>query len=177
MAAMKDHQAGIAALPRAASLLAIPSVLKTGMALMDLTRIPDEVIAGLKAEYTDAAGVIVLGCGLEPGLTEIMARHLAERLDRTDELHIQCGGIPANPQPPLSYKIVFGGTHLPFHETDARVVENGILKPVPRYSDAEPTTFGIKLAGHYAEFKRNRDRLAAAREEVETEGPNNFFKL
>jgi saccharopine dehydrogenase-like NADP-dependent oxidoreductase len=141
MAAMKDHQAGIAALPRAASLLAIPSVLKTGMALMDLTRIPDEVIAGLKAEYTDAAGVIVLGCGLEPGLTEIMARHLAERLDRTDELHIQCGGIPANPQPPLSYKIVFGGTHLPFHETDARVVENGILKPVPRYSDAEPTTF------------------------------------
>ena len=33
---------------------------------------------------------------------------------------------------------------------------------------AEPTTFGIKLAGHYAEFKRNRDRLAAAREEVAT---------
>ncbi len=33
---------------------------------------------------------------------------------------------------------------------------------------AEPTTFGIKLAGHYAEFKRNRDRLAAARAEVAT---------
>jgi adenylosuccinate lyase len=33
---------------------------------------------------------------------------------------------------------------------------------------AEPTTFGIKLAGHYAEFKRNRDRLAAARSEIAT---------
>jgi adenylosuccinate lyase len=31
---------------------------------------------------------------------------------------------------------------------------------------AEPTTFGLKLAGHYAEFARNRDRLVAARAEV-----------
>ena len=33
---------------------------------------------------------------------------------------------------------------------------------------AEPTTFGLKLAGHYAEFARNRNRLAAARAEVAT---------
>jgi adenylosuccinate lyase len=33
---------------------------------------------------------------------------------------------------------------------------------------AEPTTFGLKLAGHYAEFARNRARLVAAREEVAT---------
>src|SRR5690606_33374890 len=33
---------------------------------------------------------------------------------------------------------------------------------------AEPTTFGLKLAGHYAEFARNRDRLKAARQEVAT---------
>jgi adenylosuccinate lyase len=31
---------------------------------------------------------------------------------------------------------------------------------------AEPTTFGLKLAGHYAEFARGRARLAAARDEV-----------
>ena len=31
---------------------------------------------------------------------------------------------------------------------------------------AEPTTFGLKLAGHYAEFARNRARLVAARKEV-----------
>ena len=31
---------------------------------------------------------------------------------------------------------------------------------------AEPTTFGLKLAGHYAEFARGRARLAAARAEV-----------
>ena len=31
---------------------------------------------------------------------------------------------------------------------------------------AEPTSFGLKLAGHYAEFARNRTRLEAARAEI-----------
>ena len=33
---------------------------------------------------------------------------------------------------------------------------------------AEPTTFGLKLAGHYAEFQRGRARLEAARAEIAT---------
>jgi adenylosuccinate lyase len=33
---------------------------------------------------------------------------------------------------------------------------------------AEPTSFGLKLAGHYAEFARNRARLIAARAEIAT---------
>ncbi len=33
---------------------------------------------------------------------------------------------------------------------------------------AEPTTFGLKLAGFYAEFSRNRERLKAARAEIAT---------
>jgi len=33
---------------------------------------------------------------------------------------------------------------------------------------AEPTVFGLKLAGHYAAFKRARDRMIAAKEEVST---------
>ena len=33
---------------------------------------------------------------------------------------------------------------------------------------AEPTSFGLKLAGHFAEFARNRERLVAARTEIAT---------
>ena len=33
---------------------------------------------------------------------------------------------------------------------------------------AEPTTFGLKLAGHYAAFARGRERLVRAREEIAT---------
>ncbi|MBO1361728.1 adenylosuccinate lyase [Acetobacter sacchari] len=33
---------------------------------------------------------------------------------------------------------------------------------------AEPTSFGLKMAGHYAEFVRNRERLLTARAEIAT---------
>jgi adenylosuccinate lyase len=33
---------------------------------------------------------------------------------------------------------------------------------------AEPSTFGLKLAGHWAEFARNRERLVAERKEIAT---------
>lgn len=33
---------------------------------------------------------------------------------------------------------------------------------------AEPTSFGLKMAGHYAEFARNRERLVTARAEIAT---------
>lgn len=33
---------------------------------------------------------------------------------------------------------------------------------------AEPTTFGLKLAGHYAAFRRAKDRMIAARAEIST---------
>src|SRR5439155_4410321 len=33
---------------------------------------------------------------------------------------------------------------------------------------AEPTTFGLKLAGQWAEFQRNKERLVAARKAVAT---------
>lgn len=33
---------------------------------------------------------------------------------------------------------------------------------------AEPTTFGLKLAGHFAEIERQRNRVASAREEIST---------
>src|SRR5260221_8568647 len=33
---------------------------------------------------------------------------------------------------------------------------------------AEPTTFGLKLAGHYAAFQRGRERLVQARAEIAT---------
>ena len=33
---------------------------------------------------------------------------------------------------------------------------------------AEPTSFGLKMAGHYVEFERNRERLLTARKEIAT---------
>jgi saccharopine dehydrogenase-like NADP-dependent oxidoreductase len=98
-------------------------------------------MAGLLREVELGASPVILGCGVEPGLTEIMARHLAEKLDRVDELHIMCGGIPESPEPPLGYKIVFGGRQLPLREGHAHLVVDGELKTVPRYSGVETVAF------------------------------------
>lgn len=138
---MTDCQAVIAALPRPASILGIRAALRAGVPLVDLTWPAEEHMPGLRSEVEAAGGLIIPGCGVEPGLTEIMARHLAEQLDQVDELHIKCGGIPEKPEPPLGYKIVFGGRQLPLREQDGYHVEAGRLQPVPRYSGVETITF------------------------------------
>jgi lysine 6-dehydrogenase len=136
-----QQQVAIGALPRSASVLVILAASQARTPLVDLTWINRNQFPGLKQEIEAAGGLVVLGCGLEPGLTEIMARYLAEKLDRVDELHIECGSVPEEPAPPLGYKIVFGGRQLPLKEIDGLVVENGRLKPVPRYSGVEPVVF------------------------------------
>ncbi len=52
----------------------------------------------------------------------------------------------------------------------ARAMEHRLTPTIGRSHGihAEPTTFGLKLAGHYAEFARCRARLVAARAEVAT---------
>jgi adenylosuccinate lyase len=52
----------------------------------------------------------------------------------------------------------------------ARAIEHKMTPAVGRSHGihAEPTTFGLKLAGHYAAFARNRERLVAARREIAT---------
>ncbi len=138
---MAEFDAIVTALPKTISPLAIRLAAAAGTPLVDLTRPSEAEVNELKPVVEAAGGLIILACGLEPGLTEIMARHLAEKLDRVDELHIKCGGIPENPAPPLNYKIVFGGRHLPLRDLEARIVENGELKAVPRYSGVEPVHF------------------------------------
>jgi lysine 6-dehydrogenase len=138
---MADFDAAIGALPRSASVLAIRAAIQADTPLVDLARPDHNQLPGLRQEVEAAGGLVVLGCGVEPGLTEIMARYLAEKLDRVDELHIKCGGIPEKPTPPLDYKIVFGGQQLPLRESEALIIEDEQLKPVPRYSGVEPVVF------------------------------------
>jgi lysine 6-dehydrogenase len=139
--ALTGFDAVVAALPKQAIPLGIRASTQAGVPHVDLSWPGDAELGGLRRQVEASGSLVILGCGVEPGLTEIMARHLAEKLDRVDELHIRCGGIPEKPAPPLGYKIVFGGRQLPLRAEDARFVENGQLKPVPRYSGVETLVF------------------------------------
>lgn len=149
---LSDHEAAmelfsrydaiLAALPWSASMMAFRAALSVKTPIVDLA-IPDEEERRELHDMAATAGsLILLGCGLEPGLTEIFARELAHDLDRVEELHIKCGGIPAVPTGPLGYKIVFGGSRLPLRDIPALVVEEGAAKMAVRYSGVEPVTIG-----------------------------------
>lgn len=138
---MAGFDAAVGALPRAASPLAIQAAARAGVSLVDMARPDPYSLSDLEREVEGNGGLVILGCGVEPGLTEIITRRLVEQLDRVDEVHIKCGGIPAQPAPPLGYKIVFGGRQLPLREEDALVVQDGQLKPTPRYSGTETVFF------------------------------------
>ena len=138
---MGGFDAVLAALPKGAIPAGIRAAIAAKKPLVDLSQPVDADAPGLIAEVQAAGALVIPGCGVEPGLTEIMARYLAEKLDRVDELHIQCGGIPEKPAPPLGYKIVFGGRQMPLRDFDGHTVEGGVLKKVARYSGVEPTTY------------------------------------
>jgi saccharopine dehydrogenase-like NADP-dependent oxidoreductase len=141
VALIEQYDAVVSAVPAGPSGLGIRAALAARKPVVSLTWPEAAELPDLR-RAADARGVlVVLGCGVEPGLTEIFARHLAERLDRVDELHIKCGGIPERPAPPLGYKIVFGGRHLPLRDTEVQTVERGRLVNVPRYSGVEPVVF------------------------------------
>jgi saccharopine dehydrogenase-like NADP-dependent oxidoreductase len=148
---LNDHAAAVqlfagfnvvlAALPWQASALAFRAALDAHVPIVDLAIPEDAEVPELRRAAEESGGLIALGCGLEPGLTEIVARHMAREFDRVDELHIKCGGVPAVPTGPLAYKIVFGGRQLPLRDIDALAVEGGQAHMVKRYSGVEPTTF------------------------------------
>ena len=140
-----EHDAVVAALPSAVIPLGVRAAISARTPWIDLSSPPDSELPEIKRLAVENGVLVIPGCGVEPGLTEIMARYLAEKLDRVDELHIKCGGIPVQPDGPLNYRIVFGGKRLPLREYDARIAENGALRAVPRYSDVE--TFHVEGVG------------------------------
>jgi lysine 6-dehydrogenase len=141
---MADYDVVLGALP----LALIPAEIRAAVAaktpLVDLyfpSELNDAEMAVLRQQVADAGIVVVLGCGIGPGITEMSARYLAEKLDRVDELYMRCGGIPESPKPPLDYKIVFDGRQLPLEESDVSIVENGELQTKTRYSGTQSVFF------------------------------------
>jgi len=88
-----------------------------------------------------AAVTVIPGCGVEPGLTDMLAAHGMDMLDSVEAVDIWCGGIPQDPRPPLDYKIVFGGPYLPLRPGIVKAIEDGEVREVKRYTLGDPVRF------------------------------------
>lgn len=133
-----------AALPWAATRQLVDRAAPTGTPLVGIARPPADQLGQLDELARSSGLPLLLPVGLEPGLTELLAASLAERLDHTASVEIFCGGIPREPRPPLGHVTFFGGEnahHLPIAQRDAYAAEAGRIVTLPRFSGLEQRTF------------------------------------
>jgi lysine 6-dehydrogenase len=96
----------------------------------------------LDAEAKKQGVSVVPDCGLAPGLAGILGYHLVAGLARTESLKLRVGGLPADPRPPMNYKVVFSVQGLINEYIEpAVVIRDGKLNMVPSLSELEHLTF------------------------------------
>ncbi len=86
----------------------------------------------LDEEAKSAEVAVIPDCGLAPGIVNVIAGDMANRLDQIDELHFRVGGLPQKPKPPLFYGFVFSpdGLANEYYEP-SRIIVDGEVKEVP----------------------------------------------
>jgi lysine 6-dehydrogenase len=84
------------------------------------------------------AGITVIpGCGVDPGLIDILSGQAMSKMDVVEDVMFACGGLPKDPKPPLDYKIVFGGTRMPVRPGKVPMIVDGKMVELDRYSEVE----------------------------------------
>jgi saccharopine dehydrogenase-like NADP-dependent oxidoreductase len=116
--------------------------LEAGVAFCDLGGNPDVVARQERIARENGAGLpVVPDCGVSPGLSNILAVHLA-REEKADAIRVRCGGLPITESAadnPLKYKLVFD-PHGLISEYSGRVpvLREGRLEYVEALSCIEP---------------------------------------
>ncbi len=86
----------------------------------------------------EKAGITAIpGCGVDPGLIDLLCGQAMEYMEEVEDVNFACGGLPKDPKPPLDYKIVFGGTRMPIRPGKVPMIVDGELKEIDRYTEVE----------------------------------------
>lgn len=121
------------------------AAIEAGVNLIDMGTIFDDVLEKqlkLDEAAKDAKVTVIPCCGLSPGITNILTVYGAAKLDKVDEFHIRCGGIPQAPTPPLGYKVVWSldGVIDEYLER-VTIVKNGRVECIEPLSGLESIAF------------------------------------
>jgi saccharopine dehydrogenase-like NADP-dependent oxidoreductase len=105
-AALRDRDAVINALPFSAALPVATAARAAGVHYFDLTE-DVAVTRHVKALADGAPTAFMPQCGLAPGFIGIAAYDLAQRFDRTADLHMRVGALPMFPTNGLKYNLTW----------------------------------------------------------------------
>lgn len=132
----------IACLPHSLSMLATRAAIAAKCHLLDLVGSAFEEKLELHEQAVDANVLIVPGCGVAPGISNVLAGRGVELLDTVDEVVMVCGGLPRHPLPPLWYQVVFRlESLLGLCTRPALAVEDGNFVKLPPLSGLTPISF------------------------------------
>jgi len=134
---MRGFDVAINATAARFSLGVLEAAMEVGIDLIDMASAQYPLEGELYDRVEEAGVTVIPGCGVDPGLIDVLSGHGMDLMDRAEEVHFACGGLPMDPQPPLDYKIVFGGRRMPIRPGKVPMILDGERVEVDRYDDLE----------------------------------------
>ncbi|MGD2142683.1 MAG: saccharopine dehydrogenase C-terminal domain-containing protein [Candidatus Bathyarchaeota archaeon] len=135
---MKEYDVVVNATAARFALKILEAAMEAGVDIVDLSG-GAYPLEGDLYDQVKASGITAIpGCGVDPGLIDILSGHGMDLMDKVQQVHFACGGLPKEPEPPLDYKIVFGGKRMPIRPGKVPMILGGKRVEVDRYDDLEP---------------------------------------
>ena len=137
--AMETVDAVANATPYHLNLHVMKAAMQAGKDMVDLGGVYYTTLKQLKIHQAAKRRkvTIVLGCGLAPGITDILAKYGADMMSRVDEVHIRYGDKNLEP---VKYKWAFR-TVLEEYTRGPVVYRNGQFKRLPPFSGKQIVDF------------------------------------
>ena len=139
--AVADFDIVVGALPGALGLQTLQAVIESGKNLCDMSYMePDG--SGFDKLARKKGVTAVVDCGVAPGMSNMIAGYLDERLERLDRVTIYVGGLPKKRTWPFHYKAPFSPADvIEVYTRPTRLVENGKVVVRPALSEPELIDF------------------------------------
>jgi len=138
---VSDYDLVISAVPGFMGFKTLRRVIETGKDIVDISFFGEDPFE-LDELARSKSVTAVVDCGVAPGLCNIIAGYVHDRLDRMDRYACYVGGLPQEREWPFEYKAVFSPIDvLAEYTRPSRFVENGEEVVRPALSDPELIEF------------------------------------
>ncbi len=140
-ALVADYDVVLSAVPGFMGYRTLQAVIEARRNVVDISFFPEDPFA-LNALAVKNDVTAIVDCGVAPGMSNVLAGHVASRLDEVKKVRIYVGGLPQVREWPYEYKAGFSPADvIEEFVRPARFVENGVVVVRPALSEVERVNF------------------------------------
>jgi len=132
-----DADLVVSAVPGSTGFRTLEAVIEAGRNVVDIAFFPEDPF-GLDDVAKERGVTAVVDCGVAPGLSNVIAGRMYDRLDRMDSYLCYVGGLPVERRWPFEYQAGFSPADvIEEYVRPARLVVDGEVVVRPALSDRE----------------------------------------